>query len=60
MQAPRKAKADNGYFEVWVRPCGHAYRVTTEYYSGSSKAQMVKAARATAAAATCKQCEVQA
>lgn len=30
MSKPRIVTPDNGYFEVWARPCGHTVRVTTE------------------------------
>ena len=58
------AKPDNGYFEVWARPCGHRYRVSTEALPrtnygprGKVRPEALKAARERAAASTCRQCQ---
>jgi len=43
-----------GYWETWQRPCGHTYRVTTEYLWSSKKA--LSAARKQFASAPCVSC----
>lgn len=57
-------KPDNGYFEVWTRPCGHSYRVSTECLPrtnygprGKPRPEVLKAARQRCAATACRQCQ---
>jgi hypothetical protein len=55
---PQLTTKDNGYFEVWTRPCGHRYRVTTEgvQYRKSTRGAEVKFLRDRAANRPCSQC----
>jgi hypothetical protein len=66
--APVLTAPDNGYFEVWTRPCGHRYRVTTEYAQDLRRLRRPGMApsmrepeganlRSAAAARPCRQCE---
>lgn len=52
---------DNGYFEQWVRPCGHRYRVQTEYHQwelrrGADGAKLRTKLRNDASARPCRAC----
>lgn len=57
---------DDGYFETWERPCGHRYRVETQYlprvnYSVRNpkvRPEALADERKRAAARPCRQCEV--
>ncbi len=59
--APKLITKDNGYFEVWSRPCGHSVRVTTEFNQWGinrpgRRAALHAATRERLAAATCPRC----
>lgn len=53
---PTKVQACNGYFETWERPCGHRYRITTEYLSGQTRKVVLPKIRRESAARPCRQC----
>lgn len=58
----KRTLSDNGYFEEWTRPCGHRYRVITEYMQWNRRHRReayraeLKRLRATAKARECRQC----
>jgi hypothetical protein len=49
-----KINEARGYWEMWQRPCGHNYRVATEFSWSDKKA--LANIRKEAAAAACSKC----
>jgi hypothetical protein len=57
MKKPVKINEARGYWEVWQRPCGHTYRIVTEW-CWSDKASLARGRKA-GAAQKCYQCEME-
>jgi hypothetical protein len=54
MKKSVKINEARGYWEMWQRPCGHNYRVVTEFSWSDKKA--LAYIRKDAAAAACSRC----